>query len=393
MTGKRILICCNRTLNLGGIEKALTTFLRALNTKDNEILLVLHDKNGPLYSELPLDDINAFYLSDIQASEYLKQDIKKLRFIEVIKGIWNRLRLRSEKDWYARIMYTYRIIERGLRFPGHFDCAISFTTDYSDLSMVAAADADKRIAFVHGDATQGKRAARLNDHLVRQMDKIYAVSERAKDLFVEMHPSCEKAMDVLHNVIIREDIEKKANAPAEGMVLDGKPILCTVGRVSPEKGQQMIPETAIHLKKAGFDFHWYIIGDGGLREELEHQVSQLGLEDCVILLGAKANPYPYIKNCDVYVQTSFSEAYCLTVAEARILCKPIITTDAPGLREQIISGENGLIVDAMTPEALYNGICSVLSDSEMRKKFVDALYSESNSDNSPLQKLYDYIEE
>ena len=87
MTGKRILICCNRTLNLGGIEKALTTFLRALNTKDNEILLVLHDKNGPLYSELPLDDINAFYLSDIQASEYLKQDIKKIRFIEVIKGI------------------------------------------------------------------------------------------------------------------------------------------------------------------------------------------------------------------------------------------------------------------------------------------------------------------
>lgn len=393
MTGKRILICCNRTLNLGGIEKALTTFLRALNTEANEVLLVLYGKNGALYPELPLDDIDVFYVSSIQPSKYLKQDVKNLRVAEVIKGLWNRLRLRVEKDWYARIMYTYRIIERGLRFPGHFDCAISFTTDYSDLSMVAAADADKRIAFVHGDATQGKRAARLNDRLVRKMDKIYAVSDRAKELFVVMHPECEKAMDVLHNVIIREDIEKRAEEPADGMIIDGKPILCTVGRVSPEKGQQMIPQTALMLKNAGLDFRWYIIGDGGLREELEHQVSQLGLEDCVILLGAKANPYPYIKNCDVYVQTSFSEAYCLTVAEARILCKPIITTDAPGLREQIISGENGLIVDAMTPEALFDGICLVLSDSEMRKKFADALCSESNSDSSPLQKLYDYIEE
>ena len=393
MTGKRILICCNRTMSLGGIEKALTTFLRALNTKDNEILLVLYDKNGPLYPELPLDDINVFYVSDIQASAYLKQDIKKLRLIEVIKGVWNRLRLRSEKDWYARIMYTYRIIKRGLVFPGHFDCAISFTSDYSDLSMAAAADADKRISFVHGDATQGKRAAKLNDHLVRQMDKIYAVSERAKELFVVMHPECEKAMDVLHNVIIREDIEKKAEEPAIGMIMDGKPVICTVGRVSPEKGQQMIPETAVLLKKAGFDFRWYIIGDGGLREELELTVSRLGLEDCVILLGAKSNPYPYIKNCDVYVQTSFSEAYCLTVAEARILCKPIITTDAPGLRDQIISGENGLIVDAMTPEALFDGIKTFIDHPEMREKFVDALCSESNSDISPLQKLYDYIEE
>ena len=113
----------------------------------------------------------------------------------------------------------------------------------------------------------------------------------------------------------------------------------------------------------------------------------------MILLGAKSNPYPYIKNCDVYVQTSFSEAYCLTVAEARILCKPIITTDAPGLRDQIISGENGLIVDAMTPEALFDGIKTFIDHPEMREKFVDALCSESNSDISPLQKLYDYIEE
>ncbi len=392
MTEKRILICCNRIMNHGGIEKALITLLRAFNTKDNKVLLVLHNKDGELYPELPLNNIEVFYVSDIEASEYLRQDIKHFRLVAVAKGLWNRLRLRFEKNWYARIMYTYRIIERGLKFPGHFDCAISFSTDYSDLAMVASADADKRVAFVHGDATQGKRIAKLNDHLVNKMDRIYAVSDRAKDLFVKMHPECKNTMDVLYNVILREDVEAKSNEHAEDMICDGTLALCTVGRVSPEKGQQMIPKVAELLREYGKKFRWYIVGDGGLKEELEQKVVQLRLDDCIFLLGSKTNPYPYIKKCDIYVQPSFSEAFCTTTVEAKILQKPIVTTDAPGMREQFTSGENGLIVDAMTPEALFEGIKTLLDNPEICRKFTENLKKESFDNNAELQKLYDFIE-
>lgn len=393
MKDKRILICCNRTLNLGGIEKALTTFLRAFDTKKNDVILVLHDSKGVLHAELPLEDIAVFYTDSLKAANYLKDDLKNLRVGELIKGVWNRLMLRLDNNWYARIMYTYRIIQRGLVFPGHFDCAISFTSDYSDLSMVAAADADKRISFVHGDATQGKRAARLNDHLVCKMDRIYSVSERAGELFQEVHPGCKGKVDVLHNVILPEEIRKKAEEPAAEMLNDGKLTICTVGRLSSEKGQQMIPETAQLLRAAGRDFRWYLVGEGGLRVQLEQEITKRNLQEHVILLGGKANPYPYMKNCDIYVQTSLSEAYCITVAEARILCRPIVTTDAPGLREQITGGENGIILGSMSPDALFEGIQKLAADPLLQQAFSEKLKSVQCLEEHPLRKLYDYIED
>lgn len=392
MKGKRILICCNRSLLLGGIEKSLTTFLRAFNTKENDVTLVLFDGKGELQPELPAENLNIIYTSSINPSELLREDIKHCNIAEIVKGIWNRIMLRVDSYWYTRIMYTYRIIKRKLVFPGHFDCAISFTTDYSDLGMIVEANADKRVCFVHGDATKGPRAARMNDPLVRKMDKVYCVSQQAKELFLEMHPACDKAMDVMHNVILHEEIQEKANEPAEGMLLDGTITLCTVGRLSPEKGQQMIPEIAVRLKNVGWKFRWYLVGDGNLRPELEAEIVKRKLESQVILLGSKVNPYPYMKNCDIYVQTSFSEAYCITVAEARNLCKPIVTTNAPGVGEQIINGENGLIVDAMTPEDLFDGIEKLLKYPELQGKYTAELACQFQERDDELQLLYDFIE-
>jgi glycosyltransferase involved in cell wall biosynthesis len=154
----------------------------------------------------------------------------------------------------------------------------------------------------------------------------------------------------------------------------------------------MIPEIARLLKEKGYVFRWYLVGDGRLRFELENAIRSYGLENQVVLLGGKQNPYPYIKNCDLYVQPSFSEAYCLTLAEARILCRPIVTTNATGNGEQIRDGENGLIVESMTAEALAEGIKTLLDHPEMMEKFKNTLKTESYDYSKQLQKLYDFIE-
>ena len=168
--------------------------------------------------------------------------------------------------------------------------------------------------------------------------------------------------------------------------------LLTVGRLSSDKGQQMIPETARMLVDAGYDIHWYLVGDGPLREEVEREIEKYGVSDRVILLGTQSNPYPYIKNCDIYVQPSFSEGWGLTVQEARILHKPIVTTPVPVFGEQIISGENGLIVDEMTPKALFEGIKTLIDHPKMREKFVENLEKEEHDNSKEMQKFYDFIE-
>lgn len=392
MTGKRILICCNRTLGIGGIEKALTTFIKNFDTENNEVTLVLSNSFGALFPQLPTKNISIFFTEQINSLEMAKDDLRHFRFCEIIKGVYNRVMLRLNKNWYAKIMYTYRIIRRKLIFPNHFDCAISFTTDYSDLSMVLDADTNKRIAFVHADASRNPYIAKLNDTLLQQMDKIYCVSESSKELFLKVHPTCKNAMDIFRNIMDVEEILHLGEEPVHDMVLDGTPTICTVGRLSPEKGQLMIPEISNLLRQKGYVFRWYLVGDGSLRDKLEKQIIEQNLQSHVILLGAKINPYPYIKSCDVYVQTSYSEAYCITIAESRILQKPIVATDAPGVREQIEDGRTGLITHEMTPEALSSCIEKLLISSNLRKQFSGNLSQESDAHLTDLEKLYSFID-
>ena len=389
MKDKRILLCCNRTLGIGGIEKALTTFVKTLDTINNKVTLVLNNSRGELYQQLPTENIQILYTGNINSAEILKDDIKHFRITEIAKGVYNRVMLRLNQNWYARIMYTYRIIQRKLQFQEPFNCAISFTTDYSDLSMVLSANTDKRVAFVHADATQNPYIATLNDGLLQQFDKIYCVSESSKELFLKVHPDCANVMDIFHNIVDIDEILHQGELPVEDMVLDGTPTLCTVGRLSPEKGQLLIPETASLLRKEGYIFRWYIVGDGSLRPQLEQAINQLRLNEHVILLGAKANPYPYMKNCDVYVQTSFTEAYCITVKEARVFKKIIVTTDFSSVQEQIIDGHNGLI-SKKTPESLAEKISAVLNNPE--RYWVKLAPPKEKPGGNDMERLYQYIE-
>ena len=250
--------------------------------------------------------------------------------------------------------------------------------------MVLNANTDKRVAFVHADATQNPYIATLNDGLLKKFDKIYCVSESSKELFLKVHPDCVNAMDIFHNIVDADEVRRQGELPAEGMVLDGVFTICTVGRLSPEKGQMLIPNTALLLKKKGYKFRWYLVGDGSLRPQLEQEINKLAVNDCVFLLGAKINPYPYMKNCDVYVQTSFTEAYCITLKEASLFGKFIVSTDFSSVEEQISNGKNGLIANK-TPESLADKI-------SLAFEITPPIFTNyTNKDCNDMQRLYSYI--
>ena len=151
-------------------------------------------------------------------------------------------------------------------------------------------------------------------------------------------------------------------------------------------------QTVRYFLDAGYSVKWYLVGDGPLRNTIEEKCREYGVVDDVILVGTQKNPYPYIKSCDIYVQTSSSEGYCKTTMEAKTLNKAIVTTDAPGMREQFRSDENGLIVDDMTPEALFEGIRTLLDNPEMHNRFVEKLKEEVHDNSCELDKLYAFIE-
>ena len=133
-------------------------------------------------------------------------------------------------------------------------------------------------------------------------------------------------------------------------------------------------------------FDWFILGDGTLREILQNEIKKKKLDDCFHLLGAQMNPYPYFKNCDIYVQTSIHEGYGIALAEARLFNKPIVTTNFAGAKEQIVDNETGRIVE-INQQTIFEALKEVMCNDQIRKKYSD------NLRQVPFTQNLDYIQE
>lgn len=384
---KKIAIVFNRMI-VGGAEKALLNFLNALDKERYDITLFTLDDKGAYFDEIP-SEIDVQFTKVIDVNELLINDLKKCRLNSYIRNLFHRICIRLCRNEYKKIIHSMHCLPK---FPGQFDCVMAYKLNYEDTATaVCRINAAKRCVVVHSSV--GKTPITDDNYIAiacKYFDRFFCVSEELKNDLSTIWHGCIGKASVLHNIMPIEDIMKLAEIKI-GQTFP-KFSIATVGRLSSEKGQQMIPETARMLVDAGYDIHWYLVGDGPLREEVERESEKHGVSDHVILLGTQSNPYPYIKNCDIYVQPSFSEGWGLTVQEARILHKPIVTTPVPVFGEQIVSGENGLIVDEMTPKALFDGIKTLIDHTEMREKFVENLEKEDHDGSKELQKLYDFIE-
>jgi len=387
---KKIAICFNH-LVLGGAEKALFNFMHEIDDDQYEITLFTANLDSYYLDVVDSKVKMRSSLAD-HSKNILIEDLKHFRFLRCIKDISLRVLVRVFRGSYFELGLC-ALLHPMVR--EKYDCAIAYKMNYEDMAFpIYRINAKKKCVVCHSStaAEQSKagRFAPLLFFLLKKYDKIFCVSEQNQKELIETYPRIARKTEVMHNILYSEDIIQKSSAPITGF--DSKCSICTVGRLSKEKGQTLIPKTVRLLLDAGYTFKWYLVGDGAGQTEIEQNIQKYGVEDFVIFLGPQKNPYPYIKNCAIYVQPSFSEGYCTTTMEAKILRKPIVTTDAPGMREQFVSGENGLIVDAMTPEALFEGIKTLLDHPEMQQKFIKNLSYEAIDNPKELQKLYDFIE-
>lgn len=378
------------SMTVGGVEKALIEFLNYIDYDSYEVVLWVRQL-GKAFDGLVNANVQIACWGNGNSKEELIFLIRRGKLFSFIQGLWFRLMLRvCAKDWVTNEIITTKA-RAGLD-DNEYDCVIAFQGLQPSVMGTALyrLNSPRKIAWIHGsDAYEEVQIKKATKEYLK-FDHIFCVSNSTKDAFCNKFAGTNKKTSVFYNLLNEPDIKSQSEQFTEHRVTH--PAFVTVGRLHELKGQQMVPRTTRLLLNAGYDIHWYLVGDGPLRETVEAEIQKYDVADHVILLGTQMNPYPYIKNCDIYVQPSFSEGYCTTTMEAKILRKPIVTTDAPGMREQFISGENGLIVDAMTPEALFDGIKTLLDHPELREKFVENLSHETCNNSGELQKLYDFIE-
>lgn len=189
------------------------------------------------------------------------------------------------------------------------------------------------------------------------------------DLSIKMYT----IYDIINPNIVRSLAQKEITETFPHTSLS----LLTVGRLVKPKGYDLLLQAASILKNRNIQFTWYIIGEGPEKTFIEHEIQINDLTDYVFLLGLKENPFPYMKACDIYVQTSKFEGFGMTIAEAKILNKPIISTNYPVIYNILQDKVNGLIVD-MTGEALANGIQSLSRNQNLKEFLIKNLQNEEN---------------
>lgn len=356
----------------GGVSKALGDFIKCLYDKDLEITLLVRD----------VDTVKSFYLPDsvvFRGWSTKKKDVKN-----------SLLALLSKRNFQRKRVYEAR---QYTNVEGEFDCVIGYQMISNDVTVMTLEkiNAKRKVLWLHGKKKFAKKNMKFFDDLYSKADVIVAVSKDTEDRFKKLMPQCKEKTTTVHNFYDFDMIDSKAQKEQNDFAKMGDEIIIvSTGRLSKEKGFDRVPEVTEKLVNDGHNVQWYVAGNGEKLDSINAEIKERQLCDHVHMLGYRDNPYPHVKQCDIYVQPSYTEGFCTSTMEAKILRKPVVTTDVPGMNEQFENGVNGLIVESSV-DGLYSGIKSLIESKELYDSIVDNLNNEIISNDKSIKKALDVI--
>ena len=376
------------SMRVGGVEKALLGLLSIIPLDKYEVHVGLINKEGGFLNLLPkevkIHEINCYkkYWQLIQNPPMIgiKRLIRQGNLIEAFVQllIYIQYKIVPDRYWF----YKY-IIRKEPSLSYVFDLAISFAGPSSmiDYFVCEKVIAKKKCGWIHFDVSQINIDKRVIERLYKKFEKIFIVSETGKEIFDEKFPQFADKTEIFHNVVMQEQILSMADkAPTFNDHFDGKRIL-TVGRLSEEKGQRFAIDALKILLNKGHNVKWYFVGEGYDRDCCEQLAAKYGINDKVEYLGLQTNPYGYMRDCDVYVQPSRHEGFCITLAEALCFGNPIVATNFTGAQEQLQNRQNGVVV-GMSARDISDGVIRA-----MEMELEDGFQERSINDLSKLLEL------
>lgn len=330
----------------GGAEKALTTLVNNLDKEKFDITVQTISNEGTRINDL---NSNISYKSMNNA----KTDIGR-RLI----SIWLRLLA------YLGMIYRFYIKDDYDIEVAYLECA---PTKFLSFSTNKRA---KKIAWVHCDLIKKFNG---DENIINSLKKYYAKFDEVICVSEDVKISFDKCFGdvvnsrVLYNVFESENIISNSRESIEDIEKTRKTMIF-LGRFSPQKRADRLLKVHKRIIDDGLEYDLWLLGEGALLPELKKYADDNNLNDTVHFLGFKTNPYPYLKEADVYVCSSDYEGFSTTVAEALIIGTPVVTTDCSGMRELLGNSEYGIITDN-DEDSLYEGIKRILTDDKLRNSY------------------------
>ena len=141
--------------------------------------------------------------------------------------------------------------------------------------------------------------------------------------------------------------------------------IVSVGRLAPQKNQKLLIDSFNDVLKKHPEYSLYIYGDGSLKQQLETQIIELGLEKKVFLPGNKPNVHKEIADAKIFVLSSDYEGLSNALLEAMMMGFPCVSTECAGADEYIINGENGMLVPLQDKDAMINAINYIIENQDI----------------------------
>ena len=397
MNKPRIFIAMHY-MEIGGAETALVGLLNALDPARVDVALFLYDHRGEMMQFIP-EWVNL--LPQIPKYSVLERPIVEL----VKRGFWGIAAARMSAKLIGKLtnvpsfsmdvftsLFTNKLLPT-ICPQKKYDLAISFLTPHTYVKNKVVAK--KKIAWIHTDYTIYPIAKNVERPIWRSYNYIASISNDVTRTFLQVFPTLAPKIMEIENILSPAFVRKRAeleDTDKEFRQTD-KISLLSIGRYSEQKNYDNVPDICKRLiNKTKLNIKWYIIGYGGDEALIRQKIKEAEMEERVILLGKRSNPYPYIKACDIYIQPSRYEGKSVTVREAQMLCKPVVVTNYPTAPSQIRSGIDGVIVP-MDNEGCAHGLAEVICDKPLQERIIAHLKTHDYGNESEVEKIYTLINE
>lgn len=402
---KRIFISMHY-MELGGAEISLIGLLQALDYSRYEVNLFIHRHQGELMEFIP-KEVNV--LPEMASYACIESPMKEAFRKGQYSVVWGRLKAKWRTRKYqprdaslpqcAIFQYIAQEVEPylpTLKKYGEYDLAISFLQPHN--YVLSKVSAKKKVCWIHTDYTKVEFDVDAELPIWSAYNHIVSISPDVTKTFLLIFPSLESKIVEIENILSSEFVRKRAE---EVDVSDEMPhekdtiTILSVGRFTDAKNYDNVPDICrrincqLSITNRQIKVKWYIIGFGD-DTLIRQKIHETGMEDYVILLGKRTNPYPYMKACDIYAQPSRYEGKSVTVREAQMLGKPVVITNYATAKSQIQDEVDGVIVPKDN-DGCAKGIADFIQNKQLQEEIVNYLCSHDYGNVNEIEKVYRMI--
>ena len=387
-------------MELGGAERALLGLLNALDTDRVDVDLFVNQHTGDFMPMIP-SKINL--LPELRGYNAIERPMKQILQEGQLGILWARFKAKRQYKRYheslvdadkrkdnSSFQFTAAAVQpylRSLNDLGEYDLAISFIAPHN--IVLNKVKAKKKIAWIHTDYSMIHVNVEQELPIWSGYDYIASISPDCTRSFLKTFPSLEDRIIEIENILSPDFVRSQADLlDVSDEMTSGRLSLLSVGRYNYVKNYTNVPDIARRIVEAGCgNLRWYIIGYGQEEVYIRQKIVESGMQDHVILLGKKDNPYPYIKACDIYVQPSRYEGKSVTVREAQMLGRPVVVTNYPTAPSQIQDGIDGVIVP-LDNENCAKGILEVINNRPLLAALSEYVSTHDYGNEREVEKIY-----